>query len=1597
LLRTFLIADIRGYTTFTREHGDEIAARLAKKFADLARDAVESRGGEVIELRGDEALAIFASTEQAVRAALEFQETTREETAEDPELPLPVGIGIDAGEAVPVEDGFRGRALNMAARLCAKASAGQVLLTRDAAALCVDLDGFRFEERGSVDLKGFDAPVDLLEALAPSRPAPQAADDAAAEPVPVDLEDSTPMVGREHELRWLRGTWRRARRGDGALVFVSGAAGIGKTRLLAEVGSVVQASGGRVRYAGAGGEGAARALSAIREAGSARNPALIVVDDLDALGDPVVDGLRDAADAIAGRPVLVVAAMRNVERDRGLAELVRAIDVRGDAHRSLRPLAAAGVAEIARFYSGPEVEDAPVESLLRASGGIPARVHEVVGDWARDEANRRLAAAAEWLATGRDRQAAELEFANNVISRRIGRLYAVEGGHAASDVCPYKGLASFGRDDAAYFFGRERLVGELAARTVGTGLLGVVGPSGSGKSSVVLAGLLPSLAAGLLPGSERWTLVVIRPGEHPARTLSAALEDSHSRLVVAVDQFEEVFTTASIEEREEFADALVRLAADPDAAVVVLTIREDYYGRCAAYPDLDALLAANHVLVGPMSPEELHRAIEMPARRAGLRVESSLSDSLVEEVADEPGGLPLLSTTLVELWLHRDDGWLRTEAYRRTGGVRGAVARLAETAFDQLEGSEREAARAILLRLVGQGEGDAAVRRRVPVSEFDRTPAAEAVLARFTEDRLLTASDGMVEVAHEALIREWPRLRGWLEEDVQGQQIRRHITQTAKTWDERGRDDAELYRGARLSATIDWAAGHGRELNELEREFLSESRLAGEREAERQRRTNRRLRGLLVGTAVFLVVALLAGALALVQRGHARRSATEAEHGARVALAKSLGAQAVIDPQLDQAMLLAREGVNLWPDEATRNFLLTTLERSPQAIGVLHSPEGARPFDIALSPDERTLAIGENNGDVVFRDTRTGAEAGGAMKGAGPFVAYTPDGSKIVTVPPTHGLIKALDIYDAASHSLMSSVAVPESMTRTAYSIALSFSPDGRTLLAGSDSSPPGNGGPPRSIGYLMRVDLSTGAASGPVLTVPGGIAAASFSPDGRRIITAGQQTHVFDARSGRVVSRRDFGNPAGPSAAISPDGRYVAAQNGAGDLDLLDLETGGVATLSSGTGAIVRLLFTPDSKTLVTSGENHLVQVWDDSAHSLRETLTGHGGPVHQLAISRDGSTLYSGSLDGTIFEWDLSGTRSFGRSVRVSSGDDGNFGLDPNVAISPDGTTLATGETDGTVVLADASTLRRIGSFHPMELQIASVSFGPEGHTLAVAGGLYEPDNSIRGLMEIWKLGSHPSLLRTLHGMDFEAWATYTPDGKSIVAGGGMNVVNNTGPGGVAAVAEWDAASGKLVAAPTRVPSPAALQVASNADGTRIAAALANADAVIVDPIHRKILRTIEVGGGTVAAIAVSRDGRTMAAGADTGFAGLWDVATGRAIGTRFKASDGLVTGMQFSADGRILLTTASDGSTRLFDVGTQREIGNPFPGQDQTWGYGVFTPDQSNVVVVFSDGVADVWPASLRSWEDLACAVAGRNFTAAEWTQFVGPGYPHPNLCH
>jgi class 3 adenylate cyclase/WD40 repeat protein/energy-coupling factor transporter ATP-binding protein EcfA2 len=1020
-IRAFLIADIRGYTRFTDQFGDEAASRLASTFAQIVSEAMEAWGGQLVELRGDEALCAFASPRASVRCALELQLTFAEEATRTPSLPLAVGMGLDVGEAVPVGDGYRGAALNLAARLCAGAAAGEVRATQDLAHVAGSIPGVEYEQLGTERLKGVAADVAVVRVRATSETAPathpvEEPAQRPTEPLPSELASVVPFVGRRGDLIWLRWYWRRARLGHGRVVEIVGPSGIGKTRLVSELARIAQTEGATVHST----------LTVPAETADTRkrHPTLVVIDDADRAPSRLPDSIDQLEAQISGLPLLVVVTQS------------KAVDASGPERprRMLEPLTEEDVATVAALYTSDSLDSPPIRQILEQSGGSPRAVHRMASQWARVKLAEQMGDSARRTSRERRRlRSAEDElmgrYADFELTRERTRMYASGDGDETSeapaptmthDVCPYKGLAAYEAADAAYYFGRERLIGELIARVVGSSFVGLVGASGSGKSSALSAGLLPALARGALPDSDQWIQVVMRPGNQPMSRLADALgrvvragEDpdvdaaglldrvisglaASQRLIVVIDQFEEVFTAG-----EEEQDRFIGLIAEARPGMkVVVAVRADQYERCASYPRLARQLAADQVLVGPLRGEEIARITRHPAERVGLRVESGLVEALVEDLGAEPGAMPLLSTALLELWEARDERRLTLAAYRATGGVRLAVARLAESAFTRLDESEQESARSLFMRLVGEGsDPETIVRRRLSRAELDSIgdPRIAAVIEKLTTGRLLTRDDGTVEVAHEALIREWPRLRDWIEADAEGRQVRLRLIESAQAWDAAGRGEEDLYRGARLAAALEWAQDHEFEINAMERDFLAASRTSAEEAAGRQRRTNRILRGLLAGAGVLLVVAIGAGVVAWVQAGRNAENASIAE-----VREVSLTALNLVRGDHELALLLAAEAVRVSRDAGR--------PPPPEALQALWSAyvagksittvPGLGTRALAYSPDGAELAVGapEQDGELVtIRDPSTGEEVEAIPRpaeavGIVESIAYSPDG-----------------------------------------------------------------------------------------------------------------------------------------------------------------------------------------------------------------------------------------------------------------------------------------------------------------------------------------------------------------------------------------------------------------------------------------------------------------------------------------------------------------------------------------------------------------------------------------------------------------------------
>lgn len=463
---------------------------------------------------------------------------------------------------------------------------------------------------------------------------------------------------------------------------------------------------------------------------------------------------------------------------------------------------------------------------------------------------------------------------------------------AADEPAPYRGLARFEPTDSDLFFGREALVSELLRLVRAHRFAAVFGPSGSGKSSLLRAGLIPLLREGA--DADRPAVIrVLTPGERPVHTHERALDPKDGELDtwVIVDQFEELFTLChDREERNRFLDLLLS-AREPESRLrVVVAVRGDFYGHCAAHRNLAEAVCRANLLVGPMNGDELREVITGPATAAGLNVERSLTARIIEEVSDQPGALPMLSHALLETWRRRRGRTLTLAGYEETGGVRGAIAATAEEVYGGLSARQARTARRILLRLIAPGgpsheQGPAlpagAPDTRRPASRAELTgPDTQDVLERLAAARLITLDGDTVELAHEALITSWPRLAGWIEESRERLHVQRLLDEAARAWNGLDRDAGALYRGTRLARVEELfqrPEAADDELSPLERTFLTASLAARDAERDAGARTARRTRALTVGLSVFLACALAAGLLAWQRdRASAQESAKAA-------------------------------------------------------------------------------------------------------------------------------------------------------------------------------------------------------------------------------------------------------------------------------------------------------------------------------------------------------------------------------------------------------------------------------------------------------------------------------------------------------------------------------------------------------------------------------------------------------------------------------------------------------------------------------------------------------------------------------------------------
>lgn len=1149
-----------------------------------------------------------------------------------------------------------------------------------------------------------------------------------------------------------------------------------------------------------------------------------------------------------------------------------------------------------------------------------------------------------------------------------------------SPVCPYRGLLPYGAENADSFFGRDVDVAACLRRLRDSRVLAVVGPSGVGKTSLVRAGVVASLVRG---GA---AVLVTTPGAHPLDSLIGL--KPHGRQALVVDQAEEAVTLcADLGERERFFTALaghVRAGGG-----LVLSLRADHLGDLAPYPDIARVLEEGLYLLGPMSEPDLRTAIEGPARRAGLRLEPGLVDLLVREVEGEPAALPLLSHVLRETWEQREGPTLTVDGYRATGGIRDAVAKSAESLYDSMNYAQRQRLRSLLLRLVMPTDDGEPVRARVPRTKVAADDAHRQLVEQLVDARLVSIDGDTLQIAHEALVRVWPRLRGWLDDDLDGQRLFRHIVGAADAWDAMGRPDSELYRGARLSRVLQWRDSASPDLNDAETEFLAASTALSEielRAAEtrlaRERSVNRRLRGSLAGVGVLLVVALVTGVLAVrtaneadQARGRSEDASGRAVEAAELAAAKGASAQAPLHEDLATGLLLAVSALDFETSPQMWENLGAVLSRAGPLSGVRDLGESVgRPgtawiAHMATSQKGGLLAATLAQEGVRLFSTPDLKPIEFPSYGPSPAVALSPDGTQLAVAED--GVVPAIRLYDLPGGVLSERQVdgLPEG--RIDYS-SLDFSGDGKRIraevLGPEERGPAGN-----LVGTVVVWDLA--APLKPVFAERFPFrGSTALSPDGRRLYVAGADARAlraYDVDSGALVRSAESAAVArlgANSMELSPDGATLAVTTGS-QIRLFDARTlkpTGPA-LRAHTARVDDVSFAPNGRLLVSASEDRSAILWELPSGDPLHRFVGRDS-LRNVAFGADSRTVFGTGSDGLILAWGVSGTSRL----------------------------LTLGEGAGV-----------------KGRQVYGESIlGPDGHTVArvAAGKLWFEDARTGGNT------------RRVPVPTVDTHFAWSPDARWFVS---------SGPHGVVTV--WEAASGVVVARKTVMESslvafgPGGDKVYVSSDTTlrtldRQSLRPAYDDVVLDDP---PVAILPHPGDGSV--IMLMQGGWLLRVNPKTG------AILSRSPPEMLTPED--QNSAALSPSRSLMAATDQHYNVRLLDLETLKWIGSSAhtPGYHLTYApdgsqfaalqadririwdgrTGVYQasmalpadlttdpsisylPNSSGLLVTANDG--RTWKVNTRTstWVKRACRIAGRNLTQGEWQQFL-PGSRYQVIC-
>jgi WD40 repeat protein/serine/threonine protein kinase len=1188
---------------------------------------------------------------------------------------------------------------------------------------------------------------------------------------------------------------------------------------------------------------------------------------------------------------------------------------------------------------------------------------------------------------------------------------------------PYKGLMAFQEGDASNFYGREKLVDRLYLRLLEPGdearFLAVIGPSGSGKSSVVRAGLLPMLRK----NAPRWFIVdmtpdsdpfaqltdailrvavdpnfpydeIVRRGSDGLRTaLRHALGEIKQQLVLVIDQFEELFTlTQDDDVRRLFIDGLLNAIQPPDSQLrVIITLRADFLDRPLTYSGLSELLARRVEMIPSMSPSELRRAIEKPAERAGLKLEEGLLAQMIVDASNQQNVLPLLQSALTELYDTRDkkEQQLTLYAYRSNGGLTGAIESQADRILkNYLSEDERTTAQQLFLQLVTLGEGVEDTRRRVRRSSLN-TPQInqqnlEKILELFSQSRLLIfdrdleTREPTIEIAHEAMLRHWDTLRNWIRDNRDALRVEQQLNQLTRQWLDQNEDSSFLASGARLQQFEEIVDNLNILLQDDAKRYLQASI---DRRARNQSLRNALLIAAVAAAVVFAMLFLVAqsatqrASIALNDLETAQETTVaernRADDESRIALSRELSIRSLLDvDETDRRLLLSAAALRVADTDAARNTLFTQLQDFSLLNRFLHGPSTTL-RTVAYSPDGQWIAGAGGDARVYLWDANTGAlnDAEYNHDDAIITVAFNHDGTQLAT-GSEDGLVR---LWSVPGGELITSVEIETEITQAA------FNPDG-TLLAVAEES-----------GAINLLDAASLETVSRLEGHEGSVYALAFHPDGQTLASGGTD---------QVIRLWSIANAEGESR-----------------------------TLRGHTNWLWSLAYSPDGTLLASTGFDLTVRLWDVAEeYALLQTLQGHTNFVRSVGFSPNGRILASGGDDGRGILWNV----QTGQPLSAIPFENGrkvwSLAFNP---ITPSGTPIVFGGDAPVAPLWNLSERALVEDVERLPQPARLLQFDDQSGDLWVYGNTLDTPQTV-DIGWRWSTGNRSYSQKVTYNETAEQLTTATAlssDGAVWASGDSSGVVRL-----------FEAASGQIISE-IRMGEAGIYALAFSHDGERLAVGdntgriyLLRGENDLWEPLESPLDEHLD----SVLALSFSDDGRFLASGSlDTtvifweftedganptvlsahaeavtsvafspdstlllsggrdDMIAVWNVDE-RSLRQELRPHSNWVTGLVFSRDGQEFVSGSSDGTAILWSLreGAINPIGEPL-NLGEAVVSASFSPDDNRLAIGGEAGSVRVWQVNADAWVMTACQVANRSLTDAEIATYLH-GFEPVDLC-